>query len=97
MGCEKCRFDRLLSFLVGFNFGWDAPAPKLRFLCEPSKDMRAIADVYKILSEISYMFSREQLAEHCQYPDRAQGGQREADDWDEGYAETDSVYVKSTE
>ncbi len=59
---------QVLRPLVGFNFGWDAPVPRFRFLCEPPEDLRALAEVYKILSEIGFDFSREQLAQRFRLP-----------------------------
>ncbi len=58
----KTITQQVLRPLVGFNFGWDAPVPRFRFLCEPPEDMKAVAEVYKILSEIGFQFSREDLA-----------------------------------
>ncbi|MHC1727948.1 MAG: DUF935 domain-containing protein [Syntrophobacteraceae bacterium] len=60
---SKTITQQVLRPLVGFNFGWDAPVPRFHFLCEPPEDMRSIAEVYKILSELGYGFSREHLAE----------------------------------
>lgn len=64
---------QVLRPLVGFNFGWDAPVPRFQFLCEPPEDMKAVAEVYKILSEIGFEFSREQLAERFKLPDEKNG------------------------
>ncbi len=60
---SKTITQQILRPLVGFNFGWDAPVPRFHFLCEPPEDMKSIAEVYKILSEIGFQFSRDQLAE----------------------------------
>ncbi len=59
----KTITQQILRPLVGFNFGWDAPVPGFRFLCEPPEDLRAIAEVYRILSDLGYEFSRDRLSE----------------------------------
>lgn len=59
---------QVLRPLVGFNFGWDAPVPRFQFLCEPPEDMKSVAEVYKILSEIGFEFSREDLAGRFKLP-----------------------------
>lgn len=59
---------QVLRPLVGFNFGWDAPVPGFQFLCEPPEDIKSVAEVYKILSEIGFEFSREQLVERFKLP-----------------------------
>ncbi|MEN6439783.1 MAG: DUF935 family protein [Syntrophobacter sp.] len=64
---------QVLRPLVGFNFGWDAPVPRFQFLCEPPEDMKAVAEVYKILSEIGFEFSREQVAERFKLPAEKNG------------------------
>lgn len=64
----KTLTRQILRPLVGFNFGWDAPVPRFQFLCDPPEDMRALAEVYRILSEIGFDFSREQLAQRFRLP-----------------------------
>jgi len=64
----KTITQQVLRPLVGFNFGWDAPVPRFQFLCEPPEDMKSVAEVYKILSEIGFEFSSEQLAERFKLP-----------------------------
>ncbi len=65
---SKTITQQVLRPLVGFNFGWDAPVPRFQFLCEPPEDMKSVAEVYKILSEIGFEFSREDLAGRFKLP-----------------------------
>ena len=78
---SKTITQQVLRPLVGFNFGWDAPVPRFQFLCEPPEDMKSVAEVYKILSEIGFKFSREDLAGRFKLPvksDVTQGGSADA-------------------
>lgn len=65
---SKTITQQILRPLVGFNFGWDAPVPRFQFLCEPPEDMKSVAEVYKVLSEIGFQFSRDQLAGRFKLP-----------------------------
>lgn len=64
----KTITQQILRPLVGFNFGWDAPLPRFQFQCEPPEDLRAVAEVYRILSEIGFGFAPEQIAERFRLP-----------------------------
>ncbi len=69
---------QILRPLVGFNFGWDAPVPRFQFLCEPPEDLRSVAEVYKILSELGFQFTREHLSERFKIPAGKAVNKREA-------------------
>lgn len=63
----------LIRPMVGFNFGWDAPMPKFRFLYEPPEDLKPVADTYKILVDMGQPISREHIAERFKVPLPAEG------------------------
>jgi phage gp29-like protein len=69
----KTLTQQLLRPLVGFNFGWDAPAPKLRFVYENPEDMEKTARVYKVLQEMGLDMSQEHLSERFKAPMRKPG------------------------
>ena len=56
--------DQLVRPLVGFNFGWDKPLPKVELPIEETEDLKNLADVFGILSEkLGYPFTLEQVSE----------------------------------
>jgi len=65
--------QQILRPLVGFNFGWDTPAPGFRFLYEESEDLKALAEVYGKLWAIGFDVSQEHIAERFQVPIRKDG------------------------
>jgi phage gp29-like protein len=62
--------QQILRPLVGFNYGWDAPVPQFRFLCEESEDLKELADVYAKLWNIGFDVSQEHISERFQVPIR---------------------------
>jgi len=64
----KTITQQILRPLVGFNFGWDAPIPQFRFLYEPPEDLKAAADVYKIVSDMGQPISQEHISERFKIP-----------------------------
>jgi len=64
----KTIAHQVLRPFVGFNFGWDAPAPAFRFLFEPPEDLKAAAETYKILSEMGFDLSQEHVSERFKIP-----------------------------
>ncbi|MEM5789371.1 MAG: DUF935 domain-containing protein, partial [Syntrophobacteraceae bacterium] len=67
----KTLTQQILRPLVGFNFGWDAPVPRFRFLYEPPEDLKAAAETYKILREIGFDMSQEHVSARFKVPVRA--------------------------
>ncbi len=61
---------QLLRPLVGFNFGWDAPAPKLRFLDQQPEDLETLARVYTSLREMGFDISQEHVSHRFKVPMR---------------------------
>jgi phage gp29-like protein len=66
----KTITEQVLRPLVGFNFGWDAPVPRFRFLYEPPEDLKAAAETYKILADLGFDFSSEHISERFKIPVR---------------------------
>ncbi|MGD9505363.1 MAG: DUF935 domain-containing protein [Syntrophobacteraceae bacterium] len=64
---------QLVRPLAGFNFGWDAPVPRLRFLNEAPEDLERLARIYKTLAEMGFPMSMEHLSERFKVR-RAEGG-----------------------
>jgi phage gp29-like protein len=60
--------EQLLRPLVGFNFGWDKPAPWFRFKYEQEEDLKALSEVYRNLASLGLNLSREHLAERFGVP-----------------------------
>lgn len=64
----KTITHQVLRPFVGFNFGWDAPVPTLRFLFEPPEDLKAAAETYKILADMGFSMSLEYISERFKIP-----------------------------
>lgn len=64
---------QILRPLVGFNYGWDAPVPRFRFLYEAPEDLQAAAETYKILREIGFDMSQEHVSARFKVPVRTKG------------------------
>ncbi len=65
----KTITHQVLRPLVGFNFGWDAPVPRFRFLYEPPEDLKQAAEVYKIVcGEMGQPVSREHISARFKIP-----------------------------
>jgi phage gp29-like protein len=64
---------QLIRPLVGFNYGWDAPVPRLRFLYEKPEDLETVAKVYKLLREMGFDMSQEHVSERFKTPMRKPG------------------------
>lgn len=75
---------QILTPLVGFNFGWDAPVPLFRFLFEPPENLKLTAETYRILIDCGFDMSQEHMSERFKVPMRKQHEQplsrRKADD-----------------
>jgi phage gp29-like protein len=75
---------QILTPLVGFNFGWDAPVPLFRFLFEPPENLKLTAETYRILIDCGFDMSQEHVSERFKVPMRKQHEQplsrRKADD-----------------
>ena len=60
--------DQLVRPLVGFNFGWDKPLPKVELPLVETEDLKELAEVAGILSEkIGYPFTLEQISERFKW------------------------------
>ncbi|MCP4110556.1 MAG: DUF935 family protein [Desulfobacteraceae bacterium] len=58
---------------VGYNFGWDAPVPKYRLICEKSEDLEKIGKVYQVVTNIGLDVSQEHVSERFKIPMRKRG------------------------
>lgn len=65
--------EQLLRPLVGFNFGWDRPAPWFRFKYEEEEDLKTLSEVYRNLAALGVPLSAEHLAERFGIPLRSAG------------------------
>ena len=59
--------------LVGWNFGWDKPLPWFKIMYEPSKDLKALSEVYKNVSALGQPISQEHVSERFKIPLPAKG------------------------
>jgi len=66
--------EQLLRPLVGFNFGWDKPAPWFRFRFEEEEDLKALSVVYRNLAAIGAPLDMEHVAERFGIPLGKAGG-----------------------
>ena len=64
---KTLRFQ-VIRPLVGYNFGWDKPLPKFKFIFEPPEDLKALSDVYINLSEINFPLTVEHVSERFKVP-----------------------------
>jgi phage gp29-like protein len=60
--------EQLLKPLVGFNFGWDKPAPWFRFRYEEEEDLKTLAEVYRNLAAAGLPMNWEHVAERFGIP-----------------------------
>ncbi|MCE5333196.1 MAG: DUF935 domain-containing protein [Desulfobacteraceae bacterium] len=67
----KTITQQILRPLVAFNFGWDTPVPRFKFMYEPPEDLRAAAETYKILHDIGFDMSQEHVSARFKVPVRA--------------------------
>ncbi|MCP4113378.1 MAG: DUF935 family protein, partial [Desulfobacteraceae bacterium] len=58
---------------VGYNFGWDAPVPKYRLICEKPEDLEKIGKIYQVVTDIGLDVSQEHVSERFQIPMRKRG------------------------
>ncbi|MFW5490421.1 MAG: DUF935 domain-containing protein [Desulfovibrio sp.] len=71
-GLARTFRGQILKPLTGFNFGWDCPVPKARFLYEPPEDLKALAEMYNILGD-RLDISQEHVAARFKIPMRKTG------------------------
>jgi phage gp29-like protein len=54
--------------LVGYNFGWDKQIPWFKIMYEPSKDLKALSEVYERLHHMNYPLSVGHISERFKIP-----------------------------
>jgi phage gp29-like protein len=59
---------QILRPLVGFNFGWDKAVPGFGFNIAEDEDLKAVAETYKILTEMGYPITVAHISERFGVP-----------------------------
>jgi phage gp29-like protein len=60
--------DQLIRPLVGFNFGWEAPLPALRFYRKKDEDLKLLSETYRNLAALGMPLTQEYLADRFGIP-----------------------------
>lgn len=70
---DACAIDnffneQLIKPIVGFNFGWESPFPKLRHNYDEEENLDILSRVYQVLASIGQPISAEHISERFNIP-----------------------------